>query len=121
LFKVQQTTMDKPSFTRRIPDTRSEVRPPETAEVDDDDAFEVAQALGSDTRWRIVRVLAENTMTIHELTDEMDLSKGTVSVHVKELEEAGIVGSRYNVSDSGGVEKEVALVVDEVLVKLSKR
>lgn len=113
--------MSKPTFTRSIPNARSEVRPTETAEVDDDDAFEVAEALGSETRWGIVRVLAEDTMTIHKLTDEMDLSKGTVSVHVKQLEEAGIVGSRYNVSDSGGVEKEVALVVDEVLVKLSER
>lgn len=113
--------MSKPRFTRRIPDATSEVRPPETEEVESDEAFDFAVALGSETRWGIVRALAEDTMTMQELTDEMDLSKGTVSVHVQQLEDAGIVGSRFNVSDSGGVEKEIALVVDEVLVKLSDR
>lgn len=113
--------MSKPRFTRRIPDARSEVRPPETEEVEAEEAFDLAVALGSETRWQIVRVLAEDTLTIQQLTDEVGLSKGTVSVHVQQLEDAGVVGSRYNVSDSGGVEKEIALVVDEVLLKLSDR
>lgn len=113
--------MSKPRFTRRIPDAQSGVRPPETHEVEGEEAFDLAVALGSDTRWQIVRALAEDTLTIQELTDEVELSKGTVSVHVKQLEEAGVVGSRFNVSDSGGVEKEVALVIDQVTVKLSDR
>lgn len=113
--------MSKPRFTRRIPDAQSGARPPETHEVGAEEAFDLAVALGSETRWQIVRALAEDTLTIQELTEEVDLSKGTVSVHVKQLEEVGVVGSRFNVSDSGGVEKEVALVVDEVTVKLSDR
>lgn len=113
--------MSKPRFTRRIPDARSEVRPPETEEVEGEEAFDLAVALGSETRWRIVRALAEDTQTMQELTEAVDLSKGTVSVHVQQLEDAGVVGSRFNVSDSGGVEKEIALVVDEVLLKLSDR
>ena len=115
------TEMSEPRFTRRIPNARSEVRPPETREVEGEAVLDVATALGSDTRWRIVQALADDTMTIQNLTDAIDLSKGTISVHIQQLEEAGIVGSRFNVSDSGGVEKEVALVVDEVTVKLSNR
>lgn len=113
--------MSKPRFTRRIPDAQSKVRPPETREVKDEDAFDLTVALGSETRWQIVRALAEDTLTIQELTEEVELSKGTVSVHVQQLEDAGVLGSRFNVSDRGGVEKEVALVVDEVTVKLSDR
>lgn len=113
--------MSKPRFTRRIPDAQSEVRPAEIQEVEAEEAFDLAVALGSETRWKIVRALAEDTRTIQELTEEVSLSKGTVSVHVQQLEDAGVVGSRFNVSDSGGVEKEVALVVDEVVVKLSDR
>lgn len=111
--------MSKPRFTRNVPNARSDVRPPETHVVEAEEALDLAVALGSETRWRIVRALAEDTMTIQEVTDEVELSKGTVSVHVKQLEEAGVVGSRFNVSDRGGVEKEVALLVDEVLVKLT--
>jgi len=113
--------MDEPRFTRRIPDAQSEVRPPESQEVKSEEAFDLAVALGSETRWQIIRTLAKDTCTIQELTEEVSLSKGTVSVHVQQLEDAGVVGSRFNVSDSGGVEKEVALVVDEVVLKLSDR
>ncbi|WP_157972379.1 transcriptional regulator [Saliphagus sp. LR7] len=113
--------MSKSRFTRRIPNAQSKVRPSESQEVDGEDAFDLTAALGSETRWKIVRALAEDTLTIQELTEEVDLSKGTVSVHVQQLEDVGVVGSRFNVSDSGGVEKEVALVLDEVVVKLSDR
>lgn len=113
--------MDEPRFTRRIPDTQSEVRPAEREEVQEEDAFDLAVALGSETRWKIVRTLADDTCTIQELTEKVSLTKGTVSVHVQQLEDAGVIGSRFNISDSGGVEKEVALVVDEVVLKLSDR
>lgn len=111
--------MSDPRFTRRIPSAHAEPRRPETFEVEDDEVLDVASALGSDARWTMVRALADDTMTIQELTDEVGLSKGTVSVHIQQLEEAEIVGSRFNVSDSGGVEKEVGLLVDEVTLKLS--
>lgn len=113
--------MSNPKFTRHIPSARSELRPTETLEVDDETVIDVASAVGAETRWKIIRSLANDTHTIGELTDEVDLSKGTVSVHVQKLEEAGVVGSRYNVSDKGGVEKEIALAVDEITLKLSNR
>lgn len=113
--------MSNPRFTRHVPSARSELRPAETLEVDDDAVVDVASAVGADTRWKIIRSLASDTRTIGELTDAVDLSKGTVSVHVQKLEEAGVVDSRYNVSDNGGVEKEIALAVDEITLKLSNR
>lgn len=113
--------MSDPKFTRRIPNARSQVRPPETMDVDGDDTVEVANAIGSETRWRIICALAVDTRTIQQLTEELDLSKGTISVHVQCLEDAGIVASRFNVSDNGGVEKEVGLTVDEVTLRLSNR
>ncbi|WP_129113420.1 ArsR/SmtB family transcription factor [Halegenticoccus tardaugens] len=113
--------MSKPRFTRQIPNARSKIRPPQTQDVDGDEVVSVARALGSDTRWQIVRALARDTRTIQELTEAVGRSKGTVSTHVKQLENAGVAASRFNVSDSGGVEKEVALAVDEVTLKLSNR
>ncbi len=113
--------MSNPRFTRQIPNARSKVRPPETLELRNDDAVEAATAIGSETRWRIIQALSTDTRTIQELTELVDLSKGTISVHVQQLEQAGIVGSRFNVSDNGGVEKEIGLAVDEVTLKLSQR
>ena len=106
-------------FSREIPNARSQVRPAETLEVDSENVLAVATAIGSETRWKIIRALATDTQTIQELTEYTDLSKGTVSTHITQLEEAGLAASRFNVSDNGGVEKEIALTADEVTLDLS--
>ena len=111
--------MSKPQFTREIPNARSSTRPTETLAVEGDVILEVTRAIGSDTRWKIITALAADTRTIQELTEYTSLSKGTVSTHVQQLESAGVVASRFNVSDNGGVEKEIGLAVDEVTLDLS--
>lgn len=105
-------------FSRRVPNSNKPVRPSETLSVDGEEILTVAEALGSPPRWKIVQTLAEQTHTINELAEKVDLTKGTVSVHVQQLEEAGILASRYNVSDSGGVEKEIGLAIDEISLDL---
>ncbi|WP_440009442.1 ArsR/SmtB family transcription factor [Halomicrococcus sp. SG-WS-1] len=110
--------MSDQRFSRRVPSSNRPVQPSKTLSVDGDEVLEVAEALGSSPRWKIVQALTEHTRTINELADTVDLTKGTVSVHVKQLEEAGILASRYNVSDSGGVEKEIGLAVDEISLDL---
>lgn len=111
--------MSKPQFTREIPNARSSRRPTEALTVEGNTILEVTKAIGSDTRWDIITALAADTRTIQELTDYTGLSKGTVSAHVQQLESAEIVASRFNVSDNGGVEKEIGLAVDEVTLNLS--
>ncbi|MCO8243599.1 MULTISPECIES: winged helix-turn-helix domain-containing protein [unclassified Haladaptatus] len=111
--------MNNSRFTRQVPNARSHPRPRRTLEPDGSEILSVATAMGSDTRWEIIKALSTETRTIHELTELVGLSKGTVSVHVKQLEEAGLAASRFNVSDNGGVEKEISLAVDEITVDLS--
>ncbi|WP_266083292.1 ArsR/SmtB family transcription factor [Haladaptatus caseinilyticus] len=110
--------MNNSRFTRQVPNARSHPRPQRTLEPEESEILSVATAMGSETRWKIIRALSTETRTIHELTELVDLSKGTVSVHVKQLEEAGLAASRFNVSDNGGVEKEISLAVDEITVDL---
>lgn len=106
--------MNNQQFTRRVPNARSHVRPPRTRELDRTEILEVTSAIGSETRWKIIETLTTDTRTIQELTEIIGLTKGTISAHVKQLEEAGLIASRFNVSDNGGVEKELSLAVDEL-------
>lgn len=49
------------------------------------------KALGDETRWRIVRELLTQTLTVSELTDRLGANQYNVSKHLRILREAGIV------------------------------
>ena len=49
------------------------------------------RALGHDLRAKIVVLLRDQALSVTELSDELDVPKGTVSHHVKVLEDAGLV------------------------------
>jgi len=49
------------------------------------------KALADQTRWRIVRELLSQKMTVSELTDILAVSQYNVSKHLRVLREAGIV------------------------------
>ena len=49
------------------------------------------KALADETRWRIVRELLAQTLTVTELTERIGASQYNVSKHLRILREAGIV------------------------------
>jgi DNA-binding transcriptional ArsR family regulator len=49
------------------------------------------KALGDETRWKIVRELLSQTLTVTELTDLLDISQYNASKHLRILREAGII------------------------------
>jgi len=51
----------------------------------------ILKALGDETRWRIVRELLKETLTVGELTERLDANQYNVSKHLRILREAGIV------------------------------
>lgn len=106
-------------FTRRMPVATEASEGPIERTVEGEEAFDVAEAIGSETRWRLLAAVAEEPHTIDQLVDRLDLTKGTISVHVSKFEEVGILTANYNVSADGGVKKEIALAVDEVTLDLS--
>jgi len=52
------------------------------------------KALADETRWRIVRELLRQTLTVNEITERVEISQYNVSKHLRILREAGIVQAR---------------------------
>lgn len=111
--------MSKNNFTRRMPTATDSTQDGVELTVERDEVFEVADAIGSKPRWRLLKAVADEPYTIDELVERLDLSKGTISVHVSKFEEAGVLEANYTVSDKGGVKKELTLAVDELTLDLS--
>jgi DNA-binding transcriptional ArsR family regulator len=49
------------------------------------------KALSDETRWKIVRELLSQTLTVTELTDLLQISQYNASKHLRILREAGII------------------------------
>lgn len=54
------------------------------------------KALGDETRWRIVKALIADTMTVTELTEKLNVTQYNVSKHLRILREAGIIKTEKN-------------------------
>ncbi|TLS51667.1 ArsR family transcriptional regulator [Paenibacillus antri] len=72
-------------------------------------------ALASDVRLHIIRMLSEQSMNNKDLAERLGLSGAIVSMHVKKLQAAGIVTSAM-VRKDGGTHKMNALAVPGVEV-----
>ena len=51
------------------------------------------KALADNTRWRIVRALLDESLTVGEITERLKNSQYNISKHLRILREAGIVES----------------------------
>lgn len=72
------------------PSTPARAIPPLTG--DDQELAELAKALGHPARVRILRLLAERSACVcGDLVDELPLAQSTVSQHLKQLKEAGLI------------------------------
>lgn len=77
------------------------------------------EALASDVRLRIIRLLAEQPMNNKELAERLGLSGAIVSMHVRKLQEAGIVSSQL-VRKGGGTHKMNSLAASGVEIVFPK-
>ena len=59
--------------------------------ADTTECIPVLKALGDETRWRIVRELLRETLTVSELTERLGANQYNISKHLRILREAGIV------------------------------
>ncbi len=81
----------------------------------DSEWLPVFEALASDVRLHIIRLLSEQSMNNKDLADRLGLSGAIVSMHVRKLQEAGLVKSAM-VRKDGGTHKMNALAVQGVEV-----
>jgi DNA-binding transcriptional ArsR family regulator len=51
----------------------------------------VLKALADQTRWRMVRALLGGSLTVNELTEQVDAAQYNVSKHLRVLRDAGLV------------------------------
>lgn len=52
------------------------------------------EALASEVRWRIMSLLAGQEMNMKEIASRLELSPSIVTMHIRKLEQAGLLGSR---------------------------
>lgn len=85
-----------------------------------DDGLELFKALGSDIRIQILKILLENNqMSMNQLANELNISNGALTGHIKKLEECGLI-STSNDSSSHGNQKLCSLIQDRILVEIEK-
>jgi predicted transcriptional regulator len=76
----------------------------------------VFEALASDVRLRIIKLLSIKPMNVKEIAQELGLSSAIVTMHIVKLETAEIIKSERTRS-KGGVQKLCTLVLDNLEVK----
>ena len=85
-----------------------------------DDGLELFKALGSDIRIQILKILLENNqMSMNQLANELNISNGALTGHIKKLEECGLI-SASNDSSGHGNQKLCSLIQDRILVEIEK-
>lgn len=78
------------------------------------------EALASDVRMEIVRLLSDEELNIKQLADRVGISSPIMIKHVKKLEDAGLVTTRP-VNRNGSISKVCTLVFAEYRVMLENR
>lgn len=52
------------------------------------------EALASEVRWRIMDMIADREMNVKDIAAVLELSPSIVTMHIRKLEEADLIGSR---------------------------
>lgn len=80
----------------------------------------VYEALASKVRLRIISILAQGPKNIKELAQALNLSSAIMTMHVRKLEQAGIITSK-RVKSNGGIQKLCSLSVERLEIDFPKR
>lgn len=80
----------------------------------------IYEALASGVRWRMMDLLSENEKNVKDLAAELKLSPSIVTMHIRKLEQAGLIGSR-RVRLNGGTHKICFLKEQKIEIELPFR
>lgn len=78
------------------------------------------EALASEVRWRIMGLVAAKERNVKDIADLLQLSPSIVTLHIRKLEQAGLIGSR-RVRINGGTHKLCFLKPQKIEVELPSR
>ncbi|MDP4095999.1 helix-turn-helix domain-containing protein [Paenibacillus sp. P96] len=82
-----------------------------------DKSLPVYEALASEVRLNIIRLLADTPMNIRELAEALGLSSAIMTMHVKKLEKAALITTKM-LPGRGGVQKVCSLAVDSIHITM---
>ena len=81
-----------------------------------DEGLEVFKALGSELRINIIKLLQENhEMNMNELATSLGITNGALTIHIKKLEESGIIQVMTERGGHGN-QKICKVAVDKIMV-----
>ena len=69
--------------------------------VSGDELLGVLQALANPHRLRVVRVLVEGRNYVSQIARELQISRPLLQIHLRKLEQAGLVTSELELSEEG--------------------
>lgn len=75
------------------------------------------EALASEVRWRIMNLIADHEMNVKEIAAKLELSPSIVTMHIRKLEESGLIESR-RVRLNGGTHKMCFLKQKNIEIEL---
>ncbi|SET91008.1 transcriptional regulator [Paenibacillus sp. NFR01] len=75
------------------------------------------EALASEVRWKLMGLIAGGEMNVKDIADRLELSPSIVTMHIRKLELAGLVGSR-RVRLNGGTHKLCFLKQENIEIEL---
>ena len=94
-------------------------RTPHILEIEGPESMQLFGALASETRLKILTLLAEKDMNIGELTEAIGVSQPTVTRHTQLLEQMGLLDTEY-VPGSRGTQKCCRLRYDRFIVSFQR-
>ncbi|MBD8839034.1 MULTISPECIES: transcriptional regulator [unclassified Paenibacillus] len=75
------------------------------------------EALASEVRWEIMDIIADREMNVKDIAAVLELSPSIVTMHIRKLEDAGLIGSR-RVRINGGTHKLCYLKQNQIEIEL---
>ncbi|MCA0754817.1 ArsR family transcriptional regulator [Paenibacillus sp. N4] len=75
------------------------------------------EALASEVRWKMMDLLADNEMNVKDIAAVLELSPSIVTMHIRKLEQAGLIGSR-RIRLNGGTHKLCFLKEKNIEIEL---
>ncbi|GAB6992032.1 ArsR/SmtB family transcription factor [Paenibacillus pini] len=82
-----------------------------------ENSLPVYEALASQVRLRVIRLLAKQQMNIRELAEALNLSSAIMTMHIKKLERAHLITTRM-APGKGGVQKICSLSADKIEIMM---
>jgi predicted transcriptional regulator len=104
---------------KRLSDTRTRTLLLQMDTTQNERSIEVAKALGSAQRVRILDFLQNRVANISEIAEALEMPLSTANLHLTVLEEAGLIRSEI-IAASRGVQKICARAYDVIMIQLPR-